>query len=298
MPPLVQLRAFEAAGRLMSFKHAAAELGLTPTAISHHIRSLERWCGCSLFHRRPRPLRFTATGAQLFPEIRQSFDGIAAAFAAVVSEQAHRPLRVTTTNTFASRWLVPRLPEWRRLHPDVPLEIIGTDAVLDLAAGEADLAVRHADAAPTDGLSRDLFRDTFWPVCNPALLSGGKTLQTAGDLRGLLLVHQRWPDFVPHPPTWERWLAEARMRWPETPRLEEMEHLHFREELHAIDAIIAGQGIGICSDVLVASDLRAGRLSTPLPLNLPGYGFHLVHKPDSARRKHIDAFARWLQRVG
>src|SRR5262245_25766428 len=110
LPPLVELRAFEAAARHLSFKQAAAELGVTPTAVSHQIRLLERHCGCALFRRRPRPLALTDEGARLFPAIRDGLEGFAAAIASVRRHAGQQPLRVTTTNAFASRWLVPRLP--------------------------------------------------------------------------------------------------------------------------------------------------------------------------------------------
>src|SRR5262245_20412683 len=110
LPPLIELRAFEAAARHMSFRLAASELGVTPTAISHQIRLLERYCGRSLFRRRPRPLVLTEAGSRLFPTIREGLETFAAAIAAVRARDERRPLRVTTTNAFASRWLVPRLP--------------------------------------------------------------------------------------------------------------------------------------------------------------------------------------------
>src|SRR5215467_4057858 len=118
LPPLIELRAFEAAARHLSFKRAAAELGVTPTAISHQIRLLERYCGCALFRRRPRPLSLTDAGARLFPAIRTGLEAFAAAIATIRRDRQHQPLRVTSTNAFASRWLVPRLPAWRRLNPD------------------------------------------------------------------------------------------------------------------------------------------------------------------------------------
>ena len=81
---------------------------------------------------------------------------------------------MTTTNAFASRWLVPRLPRWRKVRPDAPLDVIGTDSVLDLHAGDADVAIRYARTSPTDGIAKELLSDTFWPVCNPriAVLGG------------------------------------------------------------------------------------------------------------------------------
>src|SRR3954451_9534625 len=175
LPPLVELRAFEAAARHLSFKKAAAELGVAPTAISHQIGLLEQYCGCALFRRRPRPLSLTDAGAELFPDIRGGLEGFAAAIAAVKRETGQQPLRVTTTNAFASRWLAPRLPAWRKLHPDAPLEVIGTDALLHLQAEDSDLPIRYAAsrARPTDGMVDDLFRDTFWPGCSRGLLSTG-----------------------------------------------------------------------------------------------------------------------------
>ena len=293
LPPLIELRAFEAAARHMSFKQAAAELGVTPTAISHQIRLLERYCGHPLFRRRPRPLTLTEAGARLFPVIRNGLEAFATAIATVRREGIRQPLRVTTTNAFASRWLVPRLSRWRRAN--VPLEVIGTDAVLDLAAGDADVAIRNMAHMPPDGVAIELFRDSFWPVCNPQLLSDGNRLQRAADLRRHVLIHWYWPPFVPNAPTWQRWLAVARRRWRDVPDLNEMDHLSFREELHAIEAVVAGQGIGICSDVLVARELETGVLIKALDLKLPGYGFYLVHAPGHPRQKTIDAFSGWLR---
>src|SRR6202790_3063432 len=141
LPPLGSLRAFEAAARRMSFRDAATELGVTPTAISHQIRLLEDICGQPLFRRRPRPLVLTGAGERLFPVVRNGLDTFATAIASASAGVSQRPLRVTSPNAFGSRWLVPRLPNWREKHPTILLEIIGTDAVLDLRAGNADVAI-------------------------------------------------------------------------------------------------------------------------------------------------------------
>lgn len=298
LPPLGGLRCFEAAARHLSFKLAATELNVTPTAISHQIRQLERYCGHSLFRRQPRPLSLTDAGARLFPAIRDGLDGFAAVISAVRRDGDKQPLRVTTTNACASHWLVPLLSRWRKRRPDVPLEVIGTDAVLNLAARDADVAVRIAARMPTDGIATELFRDRFVPVCNPRLLSPRRSLKRPADLRGHVLIHWYWPHFVPNPPTWDRWLGVARNRWRDVPETSEMDHLNFREELHAIDAVIAGQGIGICSDVLVARQLESGTLVRALDLALPGYGFYLVRSHNHSRQSVVDDFARWLQSVG
>src|SRR5215469_16962900 len=100
LPPLTELLAFEAAARHLSFKAAASELGVTPTAISHQIRLLERYCGRALFRRRPRPLTLTEAGTRLFPVIRDGLEAFASAISIVKREREVQPLRVTTTNAF------------------------------------------------------------------------------------------------------------------------------------------------------------------------------------------------------
>src|SRR5205814_5303837 len=112
LPPLIELRTFEAAARHLSFKKAAAELGVTPTAISHQIRLLEQYCGKALFRRRPRPLSLTESGARLFPVVRASLEAIAASLGTIRRRDDRQALRITTTNAFAGRWLVPRLARW------------------------------------------------------------------------------------------------------------------------------------------------------------------------------------------
>ena len=297
LPPLVELRAFDAAARHLSFKKAAAELGVTPTAISHQIRLLERYCGRALFRRRPRPLSLTEAGARLFPVIRDGLEAFATAIAAVKRDGDKQPLRVTTTNAFASRWLVPRLPRWRKVRPDAPLDVIGTDSVLDLHAGDADVAIRYARASPTEGISTGILSDSFWPVCNPQLLCSGARLKKAADLRGHVLVHCYWSPSDLGAPTWQRWLSADRSKWRDVPELKDMDHLSFREELHAIEAVIAGQGIGIFSNVIVAQELATGTLVKAFGVSLPGYRFYVVCMPGHPREKTIEAFSTCLQSV-
>src|SRR5215469_14775227 len=226
LPPLTALPAFEAAARHKSFKAAADELRLTPTAVSHQIRALETLCERPLFRRRPRPITLTAAGARLFPVIRDGFDQFAAAFADIREDADNRPLRVTTTNAFAGRWLVPRLPLWRAAHPDTALEVIGTDTVVNLRAGHADVAIRYAHEPPPDLRSEELFRDRFWPVCSPRLLR--LPIEDPAHLDRYPLIHAWWSEADPAAPTWVRWLAMARGLAPDA-LLATPPGLHFRE---------------------------------------------------------------------
>lgn len=296
LPPLGSLRAFEAAARRLSFREAAAELGVTPTAISHQIRLLEEICGQPLFRRRPRPLVLTGAGERLFPTIRNGFDALATAVASASARVGQRPLRVTSPNAFASRWLVPRLPNWRELHPKTPLEIIGTDAVLDLRAGDADIAIRYARTMPADLAALEIFRDSFFPVCSPELLAkGGRPIARAADVLHYPLIHFDWTNRHRDAPTWQRWLATARSVDPGIPDINKTWDLSFREELHAIDAVAAGQGIAICSDVVISRELDSGALVKAHDLSLPGYGYYLVYMPHQSQQQNVEAFSGWMR---
>jgi LysR family glycine cleavage system transcriptional activator len=298
LPPLGCLRAFEAAARRMSFRDAATELGVTPTAISHQIRLLEDTCGQLLFRRRPRPLALTGAGQRLFPVLRNGFDAFATTVASVSSGADQRPLRVTSPNAFASRWLVPRLPKWREKHPKIPLEIIGTDAVLDLRAGSADVAIRYARRMPSDLAAQEIFRDSFFPVCSPELLAKGtRPIERAADLLHYPLINFDWMNRDREAPIWPRWLATARSVDPGIPDINKAWDLSFREELHAIDAVAAGQGIAICSDVVVSRELKSGALVKAHDLSLPGYGFYVVYVPNHPQQPHIEAFSAWMRSV-
>jgi LysR family transcriptional regulator, glycine cleavage system transcriptional activator len=292
LPPLGSLRAFEAAARHLSFKNAADELGLTPTAISHQVRMLEEHCGERLFRRRPRPLALTPAGTALYPAIRGGFEAFADALEALGDKSEPTPLRVTTTNAFASRWLVPRLGLWRDAHPDLPLTVIGTDRVVRLA-DEADIAIRYARTAPSGSVAPEMFRDRFFAVCAPKLLSGRPPVRRPGDLAAFPLIQYDW--FAPDPtaPTWRRWLDMAAEADPAARELGEIA-LGFREELHAVEAVLAGQGIAICSDIVVADDLASGALVKVLDLSLPGYGFYPVFEPNHRRRAVIEMFVDWI----
>jgi LysR family glycine cleavage system transcriptional activator len=298
LPPMIQLQAFEAATRHLSFKKAAAELGVTPTAISHQISMLEGHCGHALFRRRPRPLSLTEAGARLSPVIRTGLEAFAAAIATVRRAEDKQVLRVTTTNAFASRWLVPRLPRWSKLHQETPLEVIGTDTVVDLQAGDADVAIRYATnrKAPRNGLAEELAADCFWPVCNPQLLPDGR-LKRVAQLKGQVLIHSYWSPADLDPPTWQKWLTVARRKWRDVPEFKDMQHLSFREELHAIEAVVAGQGFGLFSDVLVAHELASGMLVKAFDVSLPGYNFYVVRRSDHPREKTIRKFSTWLKSV-
>jgi LysR family glycine cleavage system transcriptional activator len=298
LPPLRALHAFEAAARHHSFAAAASELGVTPTAISHQIRQLEETCGLKLFQRRPRPLLLTGAGARLYPALRNGFDALASAMALLAEEDVQAPLRVTSPSAFASKWLVPQLARWREENPTIPLEIIGTDAVLDVRADDADVAIRYARKPPLDFVTHEVFRDAYIPVCSPRLLERHGPIERAADLLHFPLIHYDWITGDPMAPTWRQWLEVACSIDPDFKPPDKGWDLSFREESHAIDAVIGGQGVAICGDIVVGNELRNGLLVKAHPLSLPGYGFYLVSMPQHPRAAAIEAFSAWMRAVG
>ena len=194
LPPIAELRVFEAAARHLSFKSAAQELGVTPTAISHQIRLLESHCGEILFRRRPRPLTLAPAGALLAPGIAEGLRSFTDAWARLGAAGEAMVLRMTATNAFASRCLLSLLPALRATHPALKLEIIGTDNVLALQAGEVDVAVRCARQAPKDGVAVELARDTFHVVASPRLLGSMTPTMSVREILRLPLIAPRKTD--------------------------------------------------------------------------------------------------------
>jgi LysR family glycine cleavage system transcriptional activator len=230
----------------------------------------------------------------LFPVLEDGLDSFATVLEEIASGAKRRqPLQVTTTNAFAHRWLVPRLPLWRETNPDIALEIIGTDTVVDLNARQADIAIRYQRCPPTALVTHELFRDTFWPVCSPALIAAAPISDIA-DIAQHTLIHMHWQPWERAPPTWQRWLEAARDLDPQLQSPAGVGALSFREELHAIEAVIDGQGIGILSDALVARELASGALVKALDLSLPGFGFYFAHLPNHPKQAVIDAFHAWI----
>ncbi len=289
LPPLSELRAFEAAARHLSFKAAAEELGVTPTAISHQIRLLEAYSGQSLFRRRPRPLALTPGGALLAPGIEKGLRNFAEAWKRLETSSQAVVLRVTATNAFASRCLLPLLPSLRANYPELKLEVIGIDTVLSLQAGDVDVAVRYARHTPTDGVAVELARDTFCAVASPRLLGSKTRTLSVLEILDLPLIEAGWPDHDTLAPRWSRWIERASNNAASRKLKTKEPSLFFQEELHAIQAIIAGQGVGICSDILVGRELASGDLVRVSDITLDGYGFFFVHRLGDSRKAALAA---------
>lgn len=274
MPPLASMRAFEAAARHRSFKAAAAELGVTPTAISHQVKALEDHIGMPLFERRIRHVTLTAAAEMLYPVLRVGFDDFAEVVERLGAVQRRPVVRISATTAFTAKWLLPRVRRFQTDHPDIDLRLHASDDAVDLGAAQIDLAIRYGHG-PYPGLrSEAMLPDAFAPVADPAL-----ALRTPADLRRVPLIHFDWRRPDDGNPTWESWFRAAGL-----PPVEPTSHLRFSEESHAIQAAVSGQGAALLSLVLVEEEIRAGQLVQPFGPLVDGFTYHLVedNRPTSA----------------
>lgn len=285
LPPLSALRAFEAAARHGSFKQAASELVVTPTAISHQIRFLEEYTGLVLFERQVRKVVLTDAGAELYPVLHDGFNSFETAFRRLGTPFRQQLVRITTTNAFMARWLAPRLAAFRQLHPDVDLELHASDQPVDLGANVADLAIRYGRGPYPGMLSEPLFTDHFAPMASPALAADGKA-----DPGSLPLIDFKWARVHPLNPTWKNWFVAAGLPW-----VARRGQLRFSDEGHAIQAALAGQGVALLSLELMADDLGAGRLLRLPGPAIPGHTYHLVRSAGHTLEPHAEAALAWLR---
>jgi LysR family glycine cleavage system transcriptional activator len=284
LPPLATLRAFEAAARHVSFKRAARELAVTPTAISHHIRQLETALGTKLFERHTRRVVLTPAGQALYPTLSTSFDAIANALAAVRAKKSESVVTLTATMAFASRWLVPRIPAFRARFSDIRLRVLASDDVVDLKTGAADLAVRYGGGVYPGCRSQALLQGQYAPVCSPRL-----QVRTPRDLTRHTLIHFEWSNVGDDTPSWPRWFAAANH-----PYLGQTAEIEFSDETHALQAAISGQGVVLASLAVIADELASGLLTCPFGPILGAQGFHLVIPDRLAHDAQIEVVRQWL----
>lgn len=291
LPPLSALRAFEAAGRHLSFSKAAEELNVTPAAISHQIHALEADLGVALFHRRNRSIALTPSARVLLPGLSEAFAGIRAAVRRLRAHNDTGTLTVTASPSFAAKWLVLRLHRFQERYPEIDVRISATDEVVDLTQGDFDLAIRYGSGRyPGLGVEPLLHNEVF-PACSPHLLEAGPPLRRPEDLGHHALIHDRAIDRDPLVPTWPMWLKAAGVK--DVPAAA---GLSFSASHLALDAAIAGHGVVLAYSTIAAADLAAGRLVRLFSLALPDlFAYYVVTAPGALERQKVKAFRDWLR---
>lgn len=291
LPPLDLIQGFEAAARNLSFTKAAEELYLTQSAVSRQIRALEDHLGIALFERRPRALALTEQGRALQEAAEELLERLQEVTDGLKAERAAPQLTVTTTNGFASLWLIPRLRGFTAQHPTVDVRISATYEALNLERSLVDVAVRYCrqETAP-EGAVR-LFGEELFPVCSPALLK-----DPARPLRSIADFHHHALLFIDEPGAsntwfdWGTWLAGQGQ-----PDLKPAATLHFGTYDQMIRSAVAGQGIGMGIGRLVSSLIQSGQLVAPLDQAVAGpRGYYIIPSQATGTRPHVKAFIDWL----
>ena len=284
--PLNALRSFESAARLLSFKAAAEELSVTPTAISHQIRSLETWLGVQLFERLPRQVRLTDGGQRLFHSLHGALLEVAQSVDTLRPQRSNTHLTLSTTAAFAALWLVPRLGRFYARHPNINVRLDTHCEVIDLHQdASVDLVVRYSldDYPNLYGLC--LFDESFGVYGAPAQVALAARQPPT-------LISVRWHNSKLYAHGWDAWCAQAGETWlTRQPCMRE-----YDEEHYALQAAIAGQGLVLASNILVSESVASGLLVGYRPhVQVDGAGYSALCVPGRERHPPVRAFFQWLE---
>lgn len=271
LPPLNALRAFEAVARCGSVRAAAAELSVTPAAVSQQVRVLEAHFGLALFERSVRRIVPTERGRELFQGTSRHLFAIAEAAARL--RPGADTVQVSAVPSFAARWLVPRLQGFMREHPGVDVRVDADPTLVDLTRSGVDLGVREGAGRYPDHESRCLFPLDVWPVAGPAYARRTFGRGRPGWSTAALLHESTYPDL------WARWIEQAGIE-----RADRERGMYFSHAMLTLTAAIQDQGVALASPALVAAELADGRLVVVdrRPLRT-GLGYHLAWPRPSIR---------------
>lgn len=283
LPPLVSLRAFEAAARHLSMSLAAEELCVTPGAVSLQIKELEAALGLKLFLRRPRALELTPEGQTYFASLKVAFRMLREATEALQKTTRARVITLSCTSTVAVQWLVPKLTRFESDNPDLDVRISISHRLVDFSRDAVDLAIRHG-LGRYDGLRAErLLDDELTPVAAPAMLA---SLGTVEALAGCTLLHDEGRD------DWRLWLAAVGAE-----RVDAGSGPIFTASNGAIDAAKAGLGVALARRSLVVREVEEGALVAPFAQGVANaLAYFLVYPPAALARPEVDTLRHFLLR--
>lgn len=283
--PLAALRTFESAARLNSFKAAAEELSVTPTAVSHQVRGLENWLGVLLFERLGRGVRLTSAGERLQRSLHGALQDISHGLQALRPALQDNCISLNTTPAFAALWLIPRLGRFYQRHPQIRVRIETSNELIDLQRdASVDVAIRCGFEDFPELYLTPLMEEHFAVYATPRLLA-------QADLSECALIGMSWGTPLQGLPEWQDWIEQAAEDWLVTAQRRD-----YPDEHYALQAAISGQGLVLASSVL-ASDALAGGLLQPYrpEVQVRGARYRAVCVPGRERQPALRALLDWLQ---
>lgn len=283
-PSASALRVFDAAARTGSFKSAAEELNVSPTAVSHQIRRLEDQLGIALFVRRTRKVELTHAGARLAQSTRAAFRQISDALEEIGS--AEKILTVSTTPAFAALWLVPRLREFEAGNPGIQVHVDTSMTPVDLDRDRrVDIAIRYGQQTYADVHQETMLEEKIGVYGAPDLVDG------LTNLEGTTLIDTRWHSPSLEPITWQDWFKASRADAPK-----KAAYRSFEDEQHVISAGLAGQGLILISDILVSDSIKRGWLKRFINAGkVPGFSYSCVVTKRGLELSKTRRFLSWLR---
>ena len=286
LPPLTALRAFEAAARHMSFARAAAELNVTPAALSYQIKALEADLGQPVFRRLNRAVELTEAGRCLAPGTRDAFSTLQGAWRSTKRLTDSGVLTVTAGPAFTSKWLAPRMYDFAQAHKEIDLRFSATLRLIDFDRDEVDVAIRFGLGHDKDVYSRPLIREWMTPMMTPEVAA---RVKAPNDLADVPLIHDDSVTVFKLATGWEAWTKAEGID------IDISHGARFSQADHALDAAIAGAGVVLGRVSLATRALESGRLVAPFPLGLISEAqFRFICPLGHEKRPHIAAFEAWV----
>ena len=279
------LRSFEAAARLGSFQQAAVELSVTPSAISHQIKTLESYLGVVLFQRERRQVLVTSAGERYLGVIEHALDEIDIATRRLIASPSTRSVNISVVPAYLTRRLVPRIREFQDRYPNIELRLSELSDRVDFQRSDTDMAIYFGRGEWKDLSVRFLQGMSLVPVCSPRLEQSGKPLNSPEDLRNhtLLRVSSR-------PDEWKQILDKAGIARATMNKI-----MTFSSTSLALTAAMEGAGVALTDYKLVERELAYGQLKVPLDLRLDTEnGFYLVYPCDRQLTYGMKAFRDWI----
>lgn len=290
MPMLPALRAFEAVARTGSVRRAAAELFVTPAAISQQVKAMEADLGIQLIRRRGNGLELTEAAQAGSDSLTAGFRLIAQAVQHMRDHVTVPQIRLSVDPVMATHWLIPRLPRYRALPGSVDLLIEASRTLADFTRDQVDAAIRFG-TGPFPGLeAHRLFGESLFPVCSPKFLRGKHALKQPADLRHYTLLHSDWSSRRGIWPDWPMWLAAAHVDG-----VDGKSGPRFNDSILVLEAAIRGQGVALINGAAARGLIATKRLVAPFAQSVKSdFSYYVVCPERATRRPEIAVLRDWL----
>lgn len=297
LPSLNALRAFETVSRHLSYSKAADELNVTRGAVKQMVAKLEHSLGAKLLERKGHNLVLTPVGSAAQHDLRLGMKHLTKSVRTVRRREESTRVIVTAEASFAATWLVPKLPGFWDLHPEIDILVDSSQKIIDLSASDYDVAIRYGVSNYEDDfIVERLFEDMVCPACSPAMTQGPHSLNRIEQLRDVPLVHWDmsrldWAHEARRWFTWEEWQKRVGTTLPHVSK-----GRRFSDYALAVNAAVSGQGVVLAGLPTLQDLVVEGLLVIPFPDKIlrTDIGFDLVSTPGAKQRPEVSAFVEWI----